>query len=107
MVNCVIRLIKRDKKKHRFFYMVWDLTTDAPVTRGLELEEFKKMYLTEFGEAKFKKLDKSLAKTHRTGISNFHIPSIRHFFMMDHTKKRGSELTEKMLIDDYCDEAVE
>lgn len=78
---------------------------DAPVTYGMELEEFKEYYKSEYGENGMKELGDRLNRVHKNGSSG-HPPydDINDFFKYNRAGENETTISKSEIILRYCRE---
>ena len=92
-----------DEKTNQDYYMEWSTIVDAPVTYGLELEEFKGYYLEKYGRHGFKDLDDRLERAEKFGTSA-HPPfnDLNSYFRNNHAGENGICLDREGILENYC-----
>lgn len=83
-------------------YLEWSTIVDAPVTRGMTLEDFKIYYLKSYGELALSELKKRLERVESKGTSSQIYESLDALIEGNRAGEDESELTKQEIIDKYC-----
>lgn len=68
MGRSIIKIV--DKKTNTPYYAIWSSIVDAPVTNGMNLEEFHKYYQEKYGNAGMEQLADRLQRVEKNGTSS-------------------------------------
>ena len=68
MGRFIVKLVPPNSTRE--FYLEWSTIVDAPVTGGMELEEFKEWYREEHGRIDYDGLQYRLARVEQHGTSS-------------------------------------
>ncbi|MEM9944684.1 MAG: hypothetical protein AAF810_01280, partial [Cyanobacteria bacterium P01_D01_bin.36] len=83
------------------YYLEWSTVVDAPVTSGMSLAEFKKIYKREYGEKAFREdFDCRMARVNDHETSAF--DETLSELISGNRAGDGDELTYKEIIQKYC-----
>lgn len=93
-------IIKLTKGK-RDYYFEWSEVVDAPVTKGMSLEQFKKYYQAEYGKKGIEKLAERLARVEEKGCSHI-FENLDEFIKFNRAGDNEKCLTKAELIKKYC-----
>lgn len=88
---------------HEGYFFEWSTVVDAPVTYGVDLEQFTDYYRSRYGELDFehewpKRLERALA----TGCSSRIDRDLRSMVSFNHAGFEGTCLTFEQIIQIYC-----
>ena len=90
-----------DEKTNKDYYMEWSTIVDAPVTYGLELQEFKDYYRDEYGANEISALDERLKRVDTKGISA-HDETLEDLLGCNRAGKKETCLTKQEILEQYC-----
>ena len=93
----------KDEIFNKDYYLEWSTVTDSPVSFGMELEEFKKYYISEYGEASRHGLEERLERTNRNGSSGYSPYDIlEEFFESNRAGDKGESIGKEEILELYC-----
>lgn len=101
MANFVMKLA--DEKENKDYYLMWSTIVDAPVTYGMELDEFKTFYRDKYGESEYRELEERLKRVEKNGISG-HPPydNFQDFFNYNRAGDNETLLDKEGVLEKYC-----
>lgn len=91
-----------DKKDSKDYYLEWSTVVDAPVTRGMSLDEFKRYYQCRYGEEGFDKLPDRLSRVEQKGTSSIEDRSVESLITLNRAGEAENHLDYDDLIEEYC-----
>ncbi len=97
MPRYIVKLTDKDKS----WYLEWSTIVDAPVTHGMDLEEFRYYYLEEYGQQELSKLDNRLERVEKHGISGS-CYTLDQLLAANRAGPQESCLSKQEIIDKYC-----
>lgn len=101
MPTYIIKL--KDEKFNRDYYMEWSTVVDAPVTYGMNLEDFKNYYKNQYGVSGLSKLDARLERVEKTGTSGYPpFDNLQELVFPNRAGKGEKEIGLDEILDKYC-----
>ena len=100
MARFIIQLI--DQKTKRDYYLEWSTVVDAPVTNGMDLNEFQEYYKKEYGVAGYRELESRLKRVQDTGHSSSIECELQDIISNNRAGENESELTIDQILKQYC-----
>ena len=92
-----------DEKFNKDYYLEWSTVVDAPVTRGMNKEEFYQYYLKTYGTGKSSELASRLLRTEKQGSScRDDLEGTQHYFEYNRAGENESSLDKEGILDRYC-----
>lgn len=98
MPRYIIKLHSSSRRKD--YYLEWSTVVDAPVTRGMSLDEFKEYYRNHSGD-RVDSLDVRLLRVEKTGTSAFN-ETLKSVIADNKAGENGKHLTFNELLGKYC-----
>ena len=86
------------------YYLEYSSVCDAPITNGMNLDEFKEYYLEEYGRSGMEGLDQRLARVELKGTSEYNAESVDDTLVCNRAGKNETRLTKAQIIEMYCHE---
>jgi hypothetical protein len=96
MSNCIIKLGGK--------YLIWSTVVDAPITRGMTLEQLREWVKAEAVERALRDLPERLARVEAKGTSAFNDASVADTIYLNHAGEGESHLSKREIIRRYCGE---
>lgn len=85
------------------YYLDWSTIVDAPITHGMEIEEFKEYYKSNYGILSYEhELPKRLERVSRYGTSSL-VSTLDDLIMCNKAGDDGHCLTYEEIIEKYCE----
>ena len=100
MARLIIKI--HDDKLNKDWYLEWSSIVDAPVTYGLELDEFKKYYKEEYGREGMSELQDRLDRVEKTGCSSRHGSTLDDILASNRAGEKEECLTKEQMLDKFC-----
>lgn len=92
-----------DEKTNIDYYLEWSTVVDGPISYGMSLEEFKKYYKEEYGNAGMKILEERMERVNKNGCSGrYPDDKLEDFFKFNRAGKNETRLNEEGILDKYC-----
>ena len=99
MGRSIIKLSKDD----RDFYMEYSSVVDAPVTYGMNLDQFTKYYASRYGTAAMEfEFPDRMGRVEEKGTSSFMYASVREEISFNRAGPNESCITMDQFIELYC-----
>ncbi len=90
-----------DDKTQTDYYLEWSTICDAPLTRGMELKEFKEYYNDQYGKQGMKEFPERMERVEKTGNSSFQ-DTTDSFFYCNRAGKKERLLDKEGILEKYC-----
>jgi len=91
-----------DKKANKDYYLEWSTVVDAPVTKGMPLDEFKEYYRKRNGDDAFVKLPERLERVEAKGTSSIQDKDVADTISLNRAGEAECHLDYDDLIEEYC-----
>lgn len=96
-----------DEKFNKDYYMEWSTVVDAPVTYGLDLEEFKEYYKEEYGKSGMNDLNERLERVEKTGSSGIApFGKLEDLLELNRAGENEETLDKEGILNQYCRERI-
>lgn len=96
-----------DDKTKKDYYMEWSTVVDAPITYGLDLNEFKEYYKSQYCERGMMDLPERMKRVEKTGSSGMPpYNKLDDFFKFNKAGSNESCIDKEGILNRYCRERV-
>lgn len=99
MGHYIIKLTDEGKKD---YYLEYSSVCDAPITYGMDLDEFKEYYQEEYGKSGMEGLPQRLARVEAVGTSEYSAKSVDETLVCNRAGKNETRLTKAQIVEMYC-----
>jgi hypothetical protein len=92
-----------DDKLDKDFYLDWSSVVDAPITRGMSLEEFNEYLVERYGwDNTPEDLERRMKRVEATGTSAFGYENTDSFFKYNRAGDNEKTLNKEQILEKYC-----
>jgi len=103
MGRFIIKLIAPDATA---YYLEWSTISDAPVTYGMSLAEFRDWYCGFYGTEGYRDLEYRLARVAKYGTSSIEAETPEQMIIGNRAGPNETTLTMTEIIAEYCQEST-
>ncbi len=100
MSRYIIKL--HSEKTNKDYYMEWSTIVDAPVTYGVDLNEFTKYYIEQYGKSSENELKERLTRVEEKGTSSQIDDNVDDLIKYNRAGENETSLTKEEILNQYC-----
>jgi len=100
MARTILKL--HDDQNNKDYYLDWSSIVDAPVTFGMDLDEFKEYYAEEYGATGMKDFEDRMSRVECKGSSSFIYNSVEAVIECNRAGVKEECLSKEEIIRKYC-----